>query len=232
MKNLFSKIKFLLRLFLNYLNNLKRGYVFRYARMQKFEKPPNQIRLTQELKPNSAKVHNLELAASSISSVLIEPNRIFSFWKAVGRPTQQRGFVESRSIVGNEVRASVGGGLCQLSGLIYYLSLTAGLEIIERHNHSIDIYTEQTRFTPLGSDATVAYGYKDLKLKNNFSFPISFSFVIDKEEITVELNLGGKIEKCDIDFRIKSKSATKIEVETYKNDIFLTKSVYRLMEKQ
>jgi len=58
-----------------------------------------------------------------------------------------------------------GGGLCQLSGIIYHAVLEAGLEILERHPHSLDIYTATTRYTPLGSDAAVVYGHKDLRFK-------------------------------------------------------------------
>ena len=114
-------------------------------------------------------MHNLKLAIQSIESVDILPREIFSFWKIVGNPSKRNGFIGSRSIINGQVTNSIGGGLCQLSGLVYYLSLKSGLEILERHNHSMDIYTEETRFTPLGSDATVVYGYKDLKIRNNFS---------------------------------------------------------------
>ena len=55
-----------------------------------------------------------------------------------------------------------------MSGLIYYVSLMAGLEVLERHPHSRDIYDDQTRYAPLGADATVAYGFKDLRVLNLF----------------------------------------------------------------
>lgn len=81
----------------------------------------------------------------------------------------------------------VGGGVCQVSGLIYHVSLLAGLVIEERHNHSIDLYTDETRFSPLGLDATVVFGYKDLRIQNKYSFPIKFEFLIADHTIEIKL---------------------------------------------
>ena len=126
--------------------------------------------------------------------------KIFSFWKIVGSPSQRKGFVESRSLINDKLEASVGGGLCQLSGLIYFMSLHANLEILERHNHSADIYTEETRFTPLGSDATVAYGYKDLKIRNTLDGPIRFNFSLNENSIAIHLMHDRLIQSNNVEF--------------------------------
>ena len=78
---------------------------------------------------------------------------------------------------------SAGGGLCQLSSLLYHLSLLAGLEILERHAHSVDIYQEEERFTPLGADATVSFPYRDLRIRNTFNCPIRFTIDLEEESI-------------------------------------------------
>ena len=67
---------------------------------------------------------------------------------------------EPRVKVVQVLKAVMGGGSCQLSGILYYLMLQAGLEAIERFPHSADIYTDETRFTLLGSDATVVIALK------------------------------------------------------------------------
>ena len=83
-------------------------------------------------------------------------------------------FLPGRSLLAGQVGPDYRGGLCQLSGRIYYASLMAGLEIPERHPHSRDIYDDQTRYAPLGADATVAYAFKDLRVLNNLPFPVCF----------------------------------------------------------
>ena len=111
------------------------------------------------------KLHNLRLAIARMHGLVLEPGQCFSFWERVGAPSPERGFLDGPSFLGGEVVATPGGGLCQLSGLLYNLALLAGCRIHERHPHSIDAYGEG-RYVPLGRDATVAYPSKDLRFRN------------------------------------------------------------------
>ena len=104
----------------------------------------------------------------------------------VGKPSVGNGFVDGRNIVDGQLVRQVGGGLCQLSSLVYHLALLGGLEIVERHPHSIDIYRDNERFTPLGADATVVWGSKDLRLRNSYPFAISMGCFL----LTVSAQLG------------------------------------------
>ena len=159
------------------------------------------------------KIHNLSLAIAKLNNIIIEPGEIFSFWQLVGNPSQKNGYQKSRSIINGEVEAAVGGGLCQLSGLIYFLAIRSGLKITERYAHSIDIYTEEERFTPLGSDATVTYGYKDLRFINPYNFPIVISFQLTADTLTGYLLAKEKPELCKIAFEYR-KFPTFTEVDT------------------
>ena len=134
-----------------------------------------------------AKRHNLRLAADALQRTRIAPGKVFSFARIVGPPTVSRGYRAGRTLVGGEVAASIGGGLCQLSGLLYVAALECGLEIVERHPHSLDIYTDATRFAPLGADATVVYGHRDLRFRNTLDLPIGFSCEVDAGQVTLAL---------------------------------------------
>lgn len=147
---------------------------------------PVRIRLEQPILPTDyveAKIHNIEIARCRLENVPIPPAAIFSFWRIVGRPSRSRGFQAGRSLLGGQLRPDYGGGLCQLSGMLYHLSLLAGLRILERHPHSRDIYDDTSRFAPLGSDATVAFGFKDLRVENNLPHPICFRVSISREKL-------------------------------------------------
>jgi vancomycin resistance protein VanW len=190
----------------------------------------HKISHSQKLNPTDAKVQNLKTAIRNIEVIHVLPGQTFSFWRIVGEPSVKNGYTASRSIVGGRIEASVGGGLCQLSGLIYYLSLMAGLQIIERYNHSVDIYDESTRFTPIGSDATVAYGYKDLKIRNNHTSPIQFTFVVDDDLITIELNHNGRLVPQAVAFEVKKTDTKEIVVQTLVNNKMVTESKYKKPE--
>lgn len=55
--------------------------------------------------------------------------------------------------------------------------------MLERHPHSQDIYTDATRFAPLGADATVVYGYKDFRFEQTLTVPICLRFEMGDREI-------------------------------------------------
>lgn len=221
-------IKVRLHLVRRSVYDLINGHYFCYAKKTGYKNNlPNSLMIEQELKPNEAKQKNLLIAIKSIESVQINPNEIFSFWKIIGNPSKKKGFVKSRSLVNGELEDTLGGGLCQLSGLIYYMSLYANLEIIERHNHSIDIYTDETRFTPLGSDATIAFGYKDLKIRNNLECPIRFRFSISGNNIIINLMHASLIEKSQVEFKQYEIDNAVVEVVTTINDEIVNKSKYK-----
>jgi len=162
------------------------------------------------------KLHNLNIAISRLNHVMVAPGQVFSFWKLIGNPSQKNGYLKSRAIVGNALQEETGGGLCQLSGLIYFLALHAGLTVMERHAHSLDIYTDEERFTPLGSDATVAFGYKDLRLVNPYSFAICFSFQLTTERLLGTISAAEQITACSIGFEYQ-KNKTHTDVTTINN---------------
>ncbi len=146
------------------------------------------------------KIENNRLAASKIEATLIGPGQIFSFWKIVGEPSEKNGFRSGRTIRAGKVEAETGGGMCQLSGAIYFLALRAGFEILERWPHSVDLYAEEERFAPLGSDATVYFGFKDLRFRNPFSAPFAFSFDATDDDLTARLGSTEFFEAQKIDF--------------------------------
>jgi vancomycin resistance protein VanW len=161
-----------------------------------------------------AKIHNITLAIERVNNLPIRPGAIFSFWHVVGQPTNARGFLPGRSLLAGQLRPDYGGGLCQLSGLIYYASLIAGLEILERHPHSRDIYDDHTRYAPLGADATVAYGFKDLRVRNIFSFPVCFRASVNQEKASCWICSPHPIEQWHIEFVRTAGDDGETNVET------------------
>ncbi len=157
------------------------------------------------------KLNNIRLTASKLSELVIPRGAIFSFWHLVGNPSERNGFQKSRIIRNGAVDFEVGGGVCQVSGLVYLAALKAGLKIIERHNHSVDIYEEDERISPLGADATVVYGSKDLQFINNSGGAIQLIFnVLNEDEIVLNLLNTIKIEATILHFERQEKEHKRI----------------------
>ncbi len=173
------------------------------------------------------KVHNIQLAAQQVAEITILSGEVFSFWETVGNPSEANGYKTGRNIVNGVLKEAIGGGLCQLSGIIYHTSLLAGLTIVERYNHTVDIYKEEDRFTPLGADATVVYGYKDLRVKNQLAVPIRFTFSFQPEQITCGIQSERSIQPKQLRFQ-RNESASRREVVTFDENTeeILAKSSY------
>ncbi len=213
-----------------WLHDHRKGLVFATVSNQ-VPTPISCTSITQRIMPSKTydnKVHNLAVASGLVEQVLILPNQVFSFSKTVGNPTAKRGFKCSRALVNGVLEQVEGGGLCQLSGLIYQVALTAQLDIVERHNHSIDIYTEDTRFTPLGSDATIVYGFKDLRIRNSTPYPLRFGFSINTQGITATLYSTNHIPIQHVAFVRLQESPNKIVHTKNSENKTIAVSTYQL----
>ncbi len=113
------------------------------------------------------KVVNLRIAAERLDGLLLRPGQVFSFWRLVGRPSATRGFLPGMTLHCGTVGAGVGGGLCQMTNLIYWMTLHTELTVLERHRHSYDVFPDSNRMLPFGSGATCAWPHLDLMIRND-----------------------------------------------------------------
>ncbi len=222
-----SGVRLRLKLLLRFLSDLRSGQLSRIVRRkskaissdaQGFESRVEIIQILKAASYAENKRHNLTIAAAHIQNVVIQPGEIFSFWALVGAPIARRGYREGRALVQGQLKAVMGGGLCQLSGILYYLSLQGGLTPLERYPHSADIYTDETRFTPLGSDATVVYGYKDFRFVNDLTQPLCFRISITPDRVIAQLCTPDPIQTYHVEFR-PTKIDDRTEVETLRKPI-------------
>ncbi len=112
------------------------------------------------------KIVNLSIAASKIDGIIIKPGEVFSFWELVEKTTKAKGYIEGMQLSRGVVKTGVGGGICQLANLLYWMALHTPLTIVERHHHSFDPFPDEGRVLPFGSGASVFYNYVDLRFLN------------------------------------------------------------------
>jgi len=113
------------------------------------------------------KITNLRIAVAKLDGVILHPGETLSYWKLIGKPTRRKGYLPGMMLDKGTVKAGVGGGLCQLSNLIYWMTLHTPLTVIERHRHSYDVFPDSGRTQPFGSGATCFYNYGDLMIRND-----------------------------------------------------------------
>ncbi|UFJ40008.1 VanW family protein [Brevibacillus humidisoli] len=120
-----------------------------------------------DMKLQYNKIINLRLASEKLNGLLLRPGQLFSYWRAIGRPTQAKGYAEGMVLEHGRYKAGIGGGLCQLSNLLYWMVLHTPLTVVERWRHSYDVFPDANRTQPFGSGATCFYNYIDLMFQND-----------------------------------------------------------------
>jgi hypothetical protein len=138
----------------------------------------------------AGKVENLRHAARAFHGIEIPAGSVFSFWRQLGRTRRVKGFTEGRELREGCLVPAVGGGLCQLSGLLYQAALGAGLEIVERHAHS--------RVLPGSSaeqnlDATVFWNYVDLRFRGTSEWRIEVELTASDLVVRIRSPQAGRM---------------------------------------
>ncbi len=138
----------------------------------------------------AGKVENLRVSARALHGVEVPRGEVFSFWRQLGRTTQSKGYTAGRELREGCMVPNVGGGLCQITGLLYQAALKAGLTVVERHAHS--------RLIPgsMGEqnlDATVFWNYVDLRFQADF--PWRLEVQLDATDLEVRIKAAcGRVE--------------------------------------
>lgn len=168
------------------------------------------------------KVDNLRLVAKTIHKIVIEPNETFSFWMLARKAEKYGRYKDGLAVVNDEVINVKGGGLCQISNLLFWLFLHTPLTIVERHPHSAETLPHVGGEIPEGVDATIAEGWKDLKVRNDTKERFQILIEFDEEYI-----YGSVLSDTyqDIFYRIKSEN---LKYTRENNKVYRYNEIYKL----
>ena len=110
----------------------------------------------------AARTANIQLAAQALDGAVLAPGEVLSFDHVVGPRSLERGYQMAPVILRETRQMQTGGGVCQVASTMFVAGLLSGLTPVERWRHSTPV-----DYIPLGHDATIAWGAKDLKLRND-----------------------------------------------------------------
>lgn len=137
---------------------------------------------TEYAASNKPRVNNIHQLGDGLDGTLIAPGATFSFNKAVGERTAEKGYQEAPAIVNGKLVPQLGGGICQVGTTVFNAVFDSGLPVVERRNHSFYI-----SHYPKGRDATVSWGGPDFKFKNTTDDWILVSVSYTSSSITIAL---------------------------------------------
>lgn len=125
---------------------------------------------------------NLALACAAINGKIFAPGEIFDFNTVVGQRTSAAGYKAADAYDGGLTVKTLGGGICQVSSTLYYCTLVADLEIVERSPHSY-----VSSYMPMGMDATVSWGGPHFSFKNSTNYPLRIEAKVEDGYVKVQL---------------------------------------------
>jgi vancomycin resistance protein YoaR len=134
--------------------------------------------------------HNATLAAKRVHGATLAPNAEWSFNQTIGQWVRSEGYVRAPVSYGGVLVPAWGGGVCQTSTTLYNAALLAGLEVLERHPHTI-----APSYIAPGRDAAVAQGIADLKLRNPYPFPCRIECFIRGDKLVCRISAGASAEQ-------------------------------------
>ena len=138
---------------------------------------------------DTARIQNIQMAASRFNGVLVAPGETFSMARTMGDISLNNGYAEALIIYNGQTIEGVGGGVCQVSTTLFRTAFFSGFPIIERHPHAYRVrYYEKiagNRIDPTlaGLDATVYVPEVDFKFKNDTPF-----WLLMETEVSVKNN--------------------------------------------
>lgn len=142
---------------------------------------------------NPKRIVNLGLACKALDGLILQPGQEFSYNDTLGERTAEKGYQPAPAYSGTTLVDSLGGGICQVSSTLYLASVYAELTILERVNHGYPVH-----YIPYGMDATVNWGFTDLKMRNDSDLPVKIHAEESDGYVRVEI-LGTETRNYDIE---------------------------------
>ena len=160
----------------------------------------------------SSRWHNVDLACQRVNGTILLPGETFSYNDTCGPYSRAGGYQKAGAYVSGTTQDTWAGGVCQLSSTLYYTTLKANLETVERSKHKYDV-----GYLPSGLDATVYSDSLDFKFKNNTDYPI---------KIVSSLTNNGGTRYCNV--TIYGTNVTGVYGDPYSVTVSVTeaKTVY------
>ncbi|MBR3928002.1 MAG: VanW family protein [Clostridia bacterium] len=132
---------------------------------------------------SSARRSNIRTALSNFNAFEVKVGETVSFNEVVGARTALRGYKEATVYYGATITEGLGGGICQASSTLYAALLQAGMDVIERHNHSMVVaYCKASMDAAVSEDAQ-----DDFVFVNNTDYNIYIYTDVTREYALVNI---------------------------------------------
>ena len=158
---------------------------------------------------SSNRINNIEVAAGHLNNLVVMPGQEISVSDTIKPRTTANGYKSAGAYLNGRTVPAIGGGICQVSSTVYNAVKNAGLTVLDRHPHSMPVH-----YLPLGLDAAISAGSKDLRFRNDYSAPVILQAYTEGKNLIVNClvwnhDLNGRT------FKLWSKETGSLSAKTY-----------------
>ncbi len=125
-----------------------------------------------------SRTNNLVVATQRINGTYVPPGGTFSLNAILGERTEDKGYADGTVIINGRLTRGTGGGVSQVSTVVYNLAYFAGVQILEFRPHAFFI----PRY-PEGREATVHWPTIDNKWKNDTPYGMLLQTWVDQGQV-------------------------------------------------
>ena len=157
----------------------------------------------------SSRGHNIQVGASRINGTFLLPGEQVSFDKVIHDSSDGQSFQAAGSYLNGKVVQTEGGGICQVSTTAYNALLLAGIIPVKRLPHSMTVH-----YVPIGLDAAISEGVKDLVVENIYDVPIIIKAFTEGNTLTFQVvSYRGLLG--DYTYKPRSVPLSSLKAEAY-----------------
>ncbi len=135
---------------------------------------------------NASRNHNISITCEKINGLVLQPGETFSFNEFVGPRNASTGYEVAGVIENGQSAQAYGGGICQVSSMIYQSVIKSDLEVVERHPHMWP-----SSYATVGTDAAVDWGNQDFSFRNSSDYPIAITAYWDPDTSKITVCIYG-----------------------------------------
>ncbi|SDX29139.1 VanW family protein [Paenibacillus sp. CF384] len=150
----------------------------------------------------AGRAYNVTMTAKTLSGMELAPGELFDYSKVIALTNKKYGYRQAPVILNGEFVPGVGGGICQVSSTLYNAVLFAGLDMVERRNHSLPV-----AYLPMGRDATYADDAINFKFKNTTGKHLVIVTEVENRRVTVKI--FGTLPRT-VQYKLDSKTVATV----------------------
>lgn len=179
---------------------------------------------TTSFKGSSAgRINNIRVAAERLNGLVLSNGTTASLDAIFGPRTVANGYKEGGIYLNGKLVDGLGGGICQVSSTTYDALMNAGVTVTMRYPHSSPV-----TYLPLGMDAAISAGSKDLQFRNDYPHEVKLETIIEGKNLTVNVYVKAS-DMNGVTYQLWAKKTSDMTATTYQT-VFVNGAVYEVRE--